>query len=216
MLQLYTYFRSSASFRVRIGLNLKGLPREDHVVWLLDNEQAHPDYLKLNPQGLVPAMVVDGQVIGQSLAILEYLDEVHPEPPLLPREPLGRARVRALALAIACDLHPVNNLRILAYLKKTLGHDQATVDTWYRHWCEEGLRAFEACLGDGQSGRYCHGDAVTLADLCLVPQVFNARRFQVDLAPFPRTAAIHERLMALPAFDAAQPARQPDAARAAG
>ena len=215
MLQLYTYFRSSAAFRVRIGLNLKGLPREDHVVWLLDQEQSSPGYRKVNPQGLVPALVADGQVIGQSLAILEYLDEVYPEPPLLPPDPLGRARVRSLALAIACDLHPINNLRVLAYLKKELGHDQATVDRWYRHWCEDGLQAFEGVLRDGRSGRYCHGDQVSLADLCLVPQIFNARRFQVDLAPFPLTEAIADRLMELEAFDLAQPAKQPDAARAA-
>ncbi|MFT3801780.1 MAG: maleylacetoacetate isomerase [Burkholderiaceae bacterium] len=216
MLTLYTYFRSSASFRVRIGLNLKGLERRDEVVWLLSDEQGGEPYRRLNPQKLVPALVADGQVLSQSLAILEYLDETYPDPPLLPATPLERARVRSLSLLVACEIHPLNNLRVLKYLKQTLGQDAQRVDAWYRHWCQEGFEAFERQVTDGQAGRYCHGDAVSLADICLVPQVFNARRFGVDMAVYPATMAIFDRLMLLDAFARAQPSEQPDAARASG
>ncbi|MFT4100200.1 MAG: maleylacetoacetate isomerase [Burkholderiaceae bacterium] len=216
MLTFYTYFRSSASFRVRIGLNLKGLDRRDEVVWLLSDEQHGEPYRRLNPQKLVPALVADGQVLSQSLAILEYLDETYPDPPLLPATPLERARVRSLSLLVACEIHPLNNLRVLKYLKQTLGQDAQQVDAWYRHWCHEGFESFERQVVDGQAGRYCHGDAVSLADICLVPQVFNARRFGVDMVTYPATMAIFERLMQLEAFARAQPSEQPDAARASG
>ena len=216
MIELYTYFRSSASFRVRIALNLKGLAWTPRVVWLLDDEQTTEAYGALNPQKLVPTLVDDGHALSQSLAIIEYLEETHPEPPLLPSDPLGRARVRSLAQLIACEIHPLNNLRVLKYLKRTLGHEQPAVDAWYRHWCEEGLAAFELELAGGPAGRYCHGDAPTLADVLLVPQVFNAARFKVSMDPYPRTRAVFDALMLLPAFDAAQPSKQDEAARAPG
>jgi maleylpyruvate isomerase len=208
---LFNYFRSSAAFRVRIALNHKGLPYERVAVHLPSSAQRAPDYVKLNPQGLVPALVMDDQTFIQSMAIIEYLDEIYPLPPLMPGDALGRQRVRALSQVIACDTHPVNNLRILKYLKSTLGHDQTTIDTWYRHWCHEGLQGFEVILGDGKAGLYCHGNDVTMADVCLVPQVFNAVRFEVDMKLYPRTLAVHEALMALPAFDDAQWNKQPDA-----
>jgi maleylacetoacetate isomerase len=216
VITLYNYFRSSAAFRVRAALNLKGLAYERVAVSLVAGEQQAAQYKTLNPQGLVPAMVLDGsqveqQVLVQSMAIIEYLDEIHPQPPLMPADALGRYRVRALSQAIACDLHPINNLRILKYLKQPLGHNQEEIDTWYRHWCQVGLGAFEAMLNDGGAGVYCHGDEVSMADICLVPQVFNAVRFQVEMSQYPLAHGIFERLMKLPAFDAAQPSRQPDA-----
>jgi len=214
-MKLYTYFRSSASFRVRIALNLKGLQWDPEVVWLLDHEQTQPEYLRLNPQALVPALVDGDHRLIQSLAIIEYLDETHPAPPLLPADPAGRARVRALAQVIACEIHPLNNLRVLRYLKRDLGQPQPAIDQWYRHWCEEGLQALEGLLADGRAGRYCHGDQVSIADICLVPQIFNARRFDVDLARYPAVLAIHDRLMQLDPFERARPECQPDAARAA-
>jgi maleylpyruvate isomerase len=213
-LELYTFFRSSASFRVRIALGLKGLAADQKVVWLPGDEQKSDDYRSVNPQQFVPTLIADGQVLTQSLAIIEYLDEVQPEPPLLPGDPLGRARVRSLSQLIACEIHPLNNLRVLKYLKGPLGQPQAVVDTWYRHWVGEGLAAFERQLKDGDGGRYCHGDAVTMADVCLVPQIFNAQRFDTDLSPFPETMRIHEALMQLDAFDRAQPMKQPEADRA--
>ena len=215
MMKLYTYFRSSASFRVRIALNHKGIPYDPAVIWLLDSEQRDDAYRKLNPQALVPTLVDGAETLTQSMAIIEYLDETKQGPKLLPADPIGRARVRSLAQYVACEIHPVNNMRILAYLKNTLGLDQPRIDAWYRHWCEEGLASFEQQISDGKTGLYCHGDSVTLADICLVPQIFNAKRFKVDLAPYPKTMAIFDRLMLLPAFDAAQPSKQPDAARAA-
>lgn len=215
-LQLYTYFRSSAAFRVRIALNLKGLAWEPEVVWLLSGEQTREGYRKLNPLGLVPTLVDGDLRLTQSMAIIEYLDETHPEPPLLARGPAARARIRALAQIVACDIHPVNNLRILKYLKSTLGQDQAAIDDWYRHWCIEGLQAYEGELEAGPPGRFSHGDSPTLADICLVPQVFNARRFDVALDRYPRLMAAFDACMALPAFESAQPSRQPDAARASG
>jgi len=217
MLTLYTYYRSSAAFRVRCALNLKGLPYAAEVVWLQTDEQRSDAYDAVNPQRLVPTLVDDGHALSQSLAIIEYLDETRPGPKLLPADPLGRARVRSLSQLIACEIHPVNNLRILKYLKSALGHDQPTIDAWYRHWIAEGLAAFERELvRGGGSGRYCHGDSPTMADCCLVPQIFNAKRFDSPLEPYPATMRVFDALMALPAFDAAQPSKQPDAARAAG
>jgi maleylacetoacetate isomerase len=213
-LELYTFFRSSASFRVRIALALKGLEAEQKVVWLPGGEQLADDFRAVNPQQFVPTLVVDGQVLTQSLAIMEYLDEVHPAPMLLPRDALGRARVRSLAQLIACEIHPLNNLRVLKYLKGPLGQPQSVVDSWYRHWVSEGLAAFERQLGDGGSGAYCHGDTVTMADVCLVPQIFNARRVDTDLSPFPATMRIFDDLMRLDAFDRTQPMKQPEAGRA--
>lgn len=213
MMRLYTYFRSSAAYRVRIALNLKGLDYQAVPVHLVKDGGQHrqPEYLALNPQGLVPALTVDGQVLTQSLAIIEYLDETHPRPPLLPADPLDRARVRALAQAIACDLHPVNNLRVLRYLGGTLGLDQAAKDSWVRHWVETGLAAFEAMLaGDPRTGAFCHGDTPGLADCCLVPQLFNARRFGCDLSAMPTITAIGARCETLPACAAASPQAQPD------
>ncbi len=215
MLKLYTYFRSSAAFRVRIALNLKGLPYEPSVVWLPSGEQAQAPYVAVNPQALVPTLVDGDAHLTQSLAIIEYLDETKPGPKLLPADPLGRARVRSLALLVACEIHPLNNLRVLKYLKHGLGQAQPAIDTWYRHWVSEGLAAFERQLGEPASGRYCHGDEVTLADVCLVPQIFNARRFEVDLAPYPRTMRVFDACMALDAFDRAQPSKQPEAERTA-
>lgn len=216
MIELHTYFRSSASFRVRIALGLKGLDWRAHVVWLPAGEQAGAGFLAVNPQGLVPALVDDGLVLSQSLAIIEYLDETRPPAVLLPADPAGRARVRALSQLVACDIHPLNNLRVLNHLRGALGLDQVAADAWYRHWCAEGLAALERDLAaHGRAGRFCHGDAPTMADCCLVPQVFNARRFAVDLAPYPTVTGVFDACMALDAFDAAQPSRQPEAARAA-
>ncbi len=210
MLKLYTYFRSSAAYRVRIALNLKGLDYAPEVVWLPTGEQAGEPYRQVNPQGLVPTLIDDDVRLSQSLAILEYLDERHPENPLLPPDPAGRARVRSLALLIACDIHPLNNLRVLKYLRGPLGQPEDAVNTWYRHWCEQGLAAYEAELAAG-AGRFSHGDAVTMADVCLVPQVFNAQRFDVDLSGFPRLMAVHDACQALPAFARAAPGAQPEA-----
>ncbi|MGE0802379.1 MAG: maleylacetoacetate isomerase [Lautropia sp.] len=215
MLTLHTYFRSSAAFRVRIALNYKGLAWQPAVVWLLDGEQSGDAYREVNPQALVPTLVEDGRPLTQSMAIIEYLDETHPEPPLLAGSARDRARIRALSQSIACDIHPINNLRVLKYLKRELGQSQEAIDVWYQHWCHVGLAAYEQQLGDGGSGRFSHGDTVSMADVCLVPQVFNAQRYKFDLARFPRLAAVFERCMALPAFEAAQPSRQPDASRAA-
>lgn len=213
MMRLYTYFRSSAAYRVRIALNLKGLEYDAVPVHLVKDggQQKKPEYLALNPQGLVPALQVDGQVLTQSLAIIEYVDETHPSPPLLPADPLGRARVRAIAQAIACDIHPVNNLRVLQYLGGRLGLDQAAKDEWYRHWVQTGLQAVEAMLAqDSRTGAFCHGDQPGLADCCLVPQVFNAKRFNCDLSAVPTIMAIAERCESLAAFAQAAPANQPD------
>ena len=206
---LYDYFRSSAAFRVRIALNFKGLAPERRFIHLRKGEQRAQDYLQLNPQGLVPTLVVGKQNLTQSLAIIEYLEEAHPLPPLLPREAAQRARVRAFAMTIACDIHPINNLRVLKYLQ-AMGIDEPRRDEWYRHWVREGFGALESQLGQ-RATTYCCGDNVTLADVCLVPQVFNAQRLDVDLAPYPRIRAVHEACMAVSAFADAQPSRQPDA-----
>jgi maleylpyruvate isomerase len=211
-MKLYTYFRSSAAFRVRIALNLKGIACDSVAVDLRPGAHRQPDYLARNPQGLVPALEEAGTVIGQSLAIIEYLEETHPQPPLLPHSALDRARVRSMALAIACDMHPLNNLRVLNYLRSPLGQDEAAVDTWYRHWIAEGFRGLEeqarSASGDG---RHMFGTEVTLADVCLVPQMFNARRFKCNVEPFPVLRAISAHLETLPAFARAAPAAQPDA-----
>lgn len=210
-MKLYTYFRSSAAYRVRIGLNLKGLSWDPEVVWLPRGDQASAAYRAVNPHGLVPTLVDGEHQLGQSLAILEYLDETHPEPPLLPTDPVQRAHVRASALLIACDIHPVNNLRILKYLKGELGHSQEDIDTWYRHWCDQGLSAYETELAQRPAGRFSFGDQVTLADICLVPQVFNARRFNVDMSAYPNIVRVNDACLALPAFASAQPGEQPEA-----
>ncbi len=211
-MKLYDYFRSSAAFRVRIVLNLKGLSAERAFIHLRRNDQSAPAYLTLNPQGLVPALEDDGQVFTQSLAIIEYLDETHPEPPLLPGHPADRARVRALAQIIACDIHPLDNLRVLRYLADPLGHDEATIGRWFNHWIAKGFQALEAFLAeDDQTGAFCHGDAPGLADICLVPQVFNARRYKLDLAPYKTIARVFETCMAKDAFEKARPENQPDA-----
>ncbi|HET9106246.1 MAG TPA: maleylacetoacetate isomerase [Steroidobacteraceae bacterium] len=211
-MKLYTYFRSSAAYRVRIALNLKGIAHESVPVDLRPGRHRQPEYLARNPQGLVPALEDGGAVIGQSLAIIEYLEEIQPQPPLLPRPALERARVRSLALAIACDIHPLNNLRVLNYLRSPLGHDEAAVDTWYRHWIAEGFRALEEeARRSSGDGRHVFGTEVTLADVCLVPQMFNAHRFKCNVEPYPTLRTICGHLETLPAFARAAPAAQPDA-----
>jgi maleylpyruvate isomerase len=212
MMKLYTYFRSSAAFRVRMALNIKGIAYEPHIVWLPDGQQKTDAYRQINPQNLVPTLIDDSEQLNQSMAIIEYLDETHPEPALMPKDPLARARVRSLAQLIACDIHPINNLRVLKYLKSELKQEQSAIDDWYRHWCNEGLAAYERQLDESNvRGRYSFGDTITLADLCLVPQIFNAKRFDVDLTKFPATMAVFDRLMLVPAIDIAQPSKQPDA-----
>lgn len=211
-LTLHGYFRSSAAWRVRIALALKGIPHAQAFRHLRKGEQSAPDYLAMNPQGLVPALEVAGQgTLSQSLAILDWIEETQPGPKLLPADPWGRARVRALAQIIACDTHPIQNLRVLQYLKRELGQDQPAIDAWARHWIGLGLAAVEARLAEPATGRYCHGDAPGMADLCLVPQLGNARRFGTDLAPYPRILAVEAACLALPAFRAAVPEAQPDA-----
>jgi len=211
MMRFHGYFRSSAAYRCRIAFNLKGVSPQFVPVHLRRGEQHADGFAALNPQRLVPALEVDGHVLTQSLAIVEWLEETRPQPPLLPAEPFARAAVRAFALAIAAEIHPLDNLRVLAYLKGALGHDQATVDTWYRHWVAEGLAACEALVARDGGGAFCFGDAPGLADLCLVPQLYNARRFGCDLAGVPRLVAIDAACAAHPAFAAAHPDRQPDA-----
>ncbi len=212
-MKLYDYHFSSAAYRVRIALNLKGVAPERVFVHLRRNMQREADYLDVNPQGLVPALVTDdGSVFTQSLAIIEYLDETIPVPPLLPEGATGRARVRGIAQSIACDIHPLDNLRVLRYLLHTLGAEEAQKDAWYKYWIDVGLEALERSLArDSATGRYCHGDAPTLADVCLVPQLANARRAGMDLAPYPTLTRIESNCHALAAFAAAAPARQPDA-----
>jgi maleylpyruvate isomerase len=210
-MKLYGYYRSSAAYRVRIALNLKGLAYENAFVHLRKGEQRAPDYLKLNPQGLVPTLLDGEAALTQSLAILEYLEEVHPRPALLPRDPLARARVRALALTIACDIHPLNNLKVLQYLQKELGLDEAARNAWYGRWVNHGFTAIEAELASPETGRFCHGEQPTMADVCLVPQAYNAERLKVDLAPYPTIRRIVAEARALPAFAQAAPEAQPDA-----
>jgi len=213
-MKLYGYFRSSAAYRVRIALNLKGVEYETVPVHLLKDggQQFSDSYKALNPTALVPTLVDGDLAIGQSMAILEYLEETHPDPALLPTDPAGRARVRAIAQTIACDIHPLNNLRVLKHLKHGLGVDEDTKNAWYRHWIDVGLTSVEAMLaGHPATGRFCHGDQVTLADVLLVPQVFNARRFECDLSAMPTVTRIVDACSELDAFVQAEPARQPDA-----
>jgi maleylacetoacetate isomerase len=211
---LYGYFRSSAAFRARIALNLKGIKPELRFVHLLKDGGAQhtAEYRALNPQGLIPALVHDGHTITQSLAIIEYLDEIHPQPPFLPSDALGRARARSLACQIACDIHPVNNLRVNQYLKATFHADADAQANWQRHWIGLGFVALEAQLvRDRATGVFCHGDTPTIADICLIPQMANARRVNLDLNPYPTIRRIETAALALPAFDDALPANQPDA-----
>lgn len=209
---LYGYFRSSAAWRLRIALNLKGLAAVQSSVHLRHREQSQPRFLAINPAGLVPVLEYEGAHLTQSLAIIEYLEETCPVPPLLPRSALDRAHVRAIALAIACDIHPLNNLRVLSYLKNQLGIDESGRDHWYRHWIERGLTALETLLSaDPRTGRFCFGDTPTLADVCLIPQMGNADRMKCSLDPYPTLRRIRENALALPAFADAEPERQPDA-----
>ena len=213
-MRLFTYFRSSAAYRVRIALNLKGLPYESVPRDFMKNGGEHrlPEFLALNPQGLIPVLE-DGQtVVSQSLAIMEYLEETRPEVPLLPEGPADRAQVRAMCQLIACDVHPLNNLRVLQYLKNSMGQDELSVATWYRHWIGEGFFALEALVQRYScSGDVCFGDRISMADACLVPQVYNARRFDTDLTPYPGLCAVTARLESLPAFQQAAPENQVDA-----
>jgi maleylacetoacetate isomerase len=213
-LVLYSYWRSSAAFRVRIALNLKGLRYETRAIHLVRDggEQHSTAYAALNPQELVPTLVDGDRVLPQSMAILEYLDETHPQPPLLPGEPAGRARVRALSQVVACDIHPIGNLRVLQQLGTQFGADDEQKALWMRHWVSKGLQAFETMLAHSKdTGRYCHGDTPGMADVCLVPQVYNARRWKVPLGDYPNILRIDAVCAALPAFHDAMPEQQPDA-----
>jgi maleylacetoacetate isomerase len=213
-MKLFTYFRSSAAWRVRIALHYKGIPHGTVPVHLThDGGQQHSEsYRELNPQGLVPALSDDGDVFGQSLAIIEYLEETHPDPPLLPPDFAGRATVRAMALGVACDIHPLQNLRVLNYLRGPLGQADGPVAEWVRHWIGEGFKSLEELARRHGDGEHClYGDGVTLADVCLVPQMYNARRHHCDLTPYPALVAIDAHLMTLPAFAATRPEAQADA-----
>lgn len=210
-MKLYSFFRSSAAFRVRIALNLKGIAYDTVAIHLRRNDQSKPDYHAINPQGLVPTLEDGGRKLIQSLAIIEYLDEVHPEPPLLPKDPADRARVRALAEIVACDIHPINNLRVLRYLMRELGHDEAAVAKWYNHWIAVGFDALEPLLAtDAKTGAFCHGNTPSLADIALVPQVVNAERYKLDLKPYPFLTRIFDNCMRLEPFKSAHPNNQPD------
>lgn len=209
-MKLYTYFRSSAAFRVRIALNVKDLRYESLFVHLAKGEHRRPEYAKVNPQGLLPTLELDDGIrLNQSLAIIEYLEDKHPRPPLLPSDAVGKARVRGLAELVACEIHPLNNLRVLQHLKRSLGQSEEQVNAWYRHWIADGLAKLEAQLDP--KAKFAYGDAPTMADCCLVPQIFNAKRYDCDLAPYPTTMRVFEQCMRLEAFDRAQPAKQPDA-----
>jgi maleylpyruvate isomerase len=209
--KLYSYFRSSAAYRVRIALNIKSISPDIIPIHLIKDGGRHrsAEYRAINPHARVPSLVLDdGEVLTQSLAIIEYLDETAPQPPLLPSDPVARAQVRALSQIIACDIHPLNNLGTLQYLKRSLGQEQATIDAWYHHWVLEGFAAIEAML---KPGPYAFGAHVSLADVCLVPQVYNARRLKVPLDAFPKIVAVDAACLALSAFDKARPENQPDA-----
>lgn len=208
---VYEYFRSSAAFRLRIALNLKGLDPERRYIHLANGEQRKPEYRAINPQGFVPYMVEEDFSLAQSLAIIEYLDETHPEPPLLPREPRDRAYVRSLAQMIACDIHPLNNTRVLGYLSDTFKAGDEAKNRWYCHWIHEGFVALEKVLERRKAqSNFCFGETPTLADICLVPQVANANRFKCALDAFPRIVGIYQHAMKLSAFNDAQPSKQPD------
>jgi len=204
---LYDYYRSSAAYRVRIALNLKGVDYESRPVNLLHSEQRGDDYRALNPQGLVPMLEIDGHRLTQSLSIMVYLDQGYPEQPLMPRDPVDGAHVRAMALTIACDIHPLNNLRVLKYLSNELGLPQEERDTWYMHWIREGLPALETLAKPG-SGKFLFGDEPTIADICLVPQLYNARRYNVPLDDFPTLLRADANAQQIEAFAAAHPDRQ--------
>jgi maleylacetoacetate isomerase len=211
---LYGYFRSSAAFRARIALNLKGIKPELRFVHLLRNggEQHTPEYRALNPQELIPALVHDGHTITQSLAIIEYLNEIVPEPPLLPKDAYGRARCREIAYVVACDIHPVNNLRVGRYMKKLYDTSDDDTARWHRHWIKIGFDALETMLSSSpDTGKFCHGDTPTIADICLIPQVANARRVKLEIETWPTIARIEAHALLHPAFDAALPKNQPDA-----
>lgn len=208
-LRLYTYWRSSSAYRVRIALNLKGLEYEQIPVHLRRGEQ-HGEYRQVNPQGLVPALDHDGILLIQSLAIIDYLDRVFPRPPLLPDDPAGRARVIALAQVVVAETQPLNNFGVLKFLESGLGASAEQKQAWYEHWIARGFAALESLLQDPRTGDYCHGGQPTLADICLVPQVYNARRFSCNLEPYPTIRRIEAKCLALPAFDGALPERQPD------
>ena len=210
-MKLYNYFRSSASFRVRIALELKGLAYDYLSVHLVKGEHRQEPYAAVSASALVPTLVTDaGERLGQSMAIIEYLDETQPQPPLMPADALGRARVRALAQLIACEIHPLNNLRVLKYLVRDLKVEEQAKNDWYRHWVREGLLAFERELAQSPAATYCYGNTPTLVDCCLVPQIFNGRRFNTDYSGLPRTMAAFDACMALPAFQKAQPVNCPD------
>ena len=212
-MKLYTFFRSSASFRVRIAMNCKGLKYEPAAVSLAKGEHLEAAYRSVSSQGLVPALDDAGRILTQSLAIIEYLDEVDPGPKLLPSDPLDRAYVRALSQIVACEIHPLNNLRTLKYIRKAYKLDEEGVNAWYRHWIAEGFEMVESFLKrERKHGKFCFRDQVTMADCCLVPQVFNAQRYNCDLKPYPAVVRLHEECMKLEAFIAAQPSKQPDAA----
>lgn len=211
-MKLYTFFRSSASYRVRIALAYKGIAHEAAYVSLPKAEHQADAFRAVNAQGLVPALADGGHTLIQSLAIIEYLDERHPLPPLLPEDPVERAYVRAVAQIVACEIHPLNNLRTLKYVKRSYELDDDGVNAWYRHWIAAGFAMLEDYLVRARRhGRYCHGDAVSMADCCLVPQVFNAQRYACDVSPYPTIMRIFAECMKLDAFDATQPMRQPDA-----
>ncbi len=209
-MKLHNYFRSSASFRVRIALRLKGLEFDYIAVHLPKGEHRQPAYASVAADNLVPALEIDGALLGQSMAIIEYLDETHPEPRLLPQDALGRARVRALAQSIACEIHPLNNMRVLKYLVRELKLDEEAKNRWYRHWVRDGLESFERQLQRQAPSVYCWGAAPTLADCCLVPQIFNGKRFDVGFDGLPRTMAAFDACMKLDAFEQAQPSACPD------
>ncbi len=209
-MKLHNYFRSSASYRVRIALGLKGLAYTYVPVHLARGEHQKPPYGEIAADGLVPVLEVGELRLSQSMAIIEYLEDMYPQPPLLPQDPVNRARVRALAQSIACEIHPLNNLRVLKYLVRELKVDEQAKTLWYRHWVREGLLAFERQLNQGKAGKYCFGDTPTLADCCLVPQIFNGQRFDCDFSGLPRTMAAYEACMSLDAFAKAQPSACPD------
>lgn len=211
MIKLYSYFRSSAAYRVRIALNLKQVDYEIEAVNLLTAEEQQAAYAEINPQKLVPVMDHDGQLFYQSMAILEYLEETFPEPPLLPADCAARAEVRALANVIACDIHPLNNTRVIKYLVSELDTAEADKLTWYRHWVAEGFDAIEKRLTASSDGRFCFGDAPGMADTLLIPQVYNARRFELEMTPYPLIESIEQHCLKIEAFNLAVPENQPDA-----